>query len=150
MILLYGHPRTGKTHLMKQLGFGQDLDALIWQHTQHEYTSFKTLFLKDPQTFQNQEHQLLHQSSTDLMALGGSTLMRTSPPKGSFIIYLHTPFTLLKKRWHISKPAALNHTSPEVFYQQRHHHYLKHADLILPSDSLWNIENIKRIIKIKI
>ena len=135
---------------MKQLGFGQDLDALIWQNTQQEHASLKTLFLKDPKTFQSLEHQLLHQSSTDLMALGGSTLMRTSPPKGSFIIYLHAPFNLLQKRWHISKSAALNHTSPEMFYQQRHHHYLKHADLILPSNALWNIENIKRIIKIKI
>lgn len=149
MILLYGHPRTGKSHLLQQIGLGQDLDALILQHAQGEQTSLKHFFLNFPEQFQFLESHLLHQSTTKLMALGGSTLLRTSAPKGALIIYLYTPYAILEKRWLTSKPAALEHQSHQLFYEQRHLHYLKQADLILPSDSAWNVENIKRIIRMK-
>lgn len=149
MILLYGHPKTGKTHLLQQMGWGQDLDTLIWQHSQKRQASLKDLFLNSPKQFQDLEHHALHQTPTALMALGGSTLLRTVPPKEATVIYLHTPFEVLKKRWQISKPASLKDQAPHLFYDARHTHYLATAHLILPSSSVWNIENIQRMVKIK-
>ena len=141
MIFLYGHPRCGKTTLMRQFESYHviDLDEFMLD-LQNNDDSISEIYAKNPKDFYDLEAKALRlalEQKPCVISLGGGTLLRNTV--SGCVIYLQQSLQVLRLRWQKDRPLT-QMFADDVFYKERHLHYLHVSSLLWDKPLMWQEE----------